>query len=391
MKRMLLLLALSLLMMVLPLGAFAAGESEYVDVSEDDWYAWSVADVTRRGLMIGTGNEEFSPEADLSRAMLVTVLWRLAGEPAAAVESSFLDVPVGKWYTEAVAWAAAEGIAEGYGDGRFGPTDSLTREQLAAFFYRWAEENGYDVSLQGPGVVFGVESAADWAADAMAWAGDRCFLNGSLVNDGGIMSASYSLCPGKGATRGETAVFLSRLCRAYLDGEAEEPVVLYRPVSDHGDMGGYLWNFMTMELPEFWQGNVRVVSGSYAGVLEAVYFTFEDLSNHRPRSDQGYLFCLTLWPEGKDSGWFGSWETLGDAADGKSGRICTVDAGPIMGRLCLYVDYREGEDGSMRFNPENPGNYRKLSACIDGILDSIRFDSGVTVVDVAPGFDIPLG
>ena len=400
MKRLLILLmSLYILSTGLPLCASAADEGVFSDVSENDWYAWSVADTARRGLMIGTGNGQFSPEAELSRAMLITVLWRLAGQPIAPEGEAFSDVPAGKWYSDAVAWAKSASVAKGYGDGNFSPGDPVTREQVATFFFRWAQGCGYDVSFDGPGFDEG-EDGEGWSLNAMAWAKYHCFLDWRLSyfeGQTGRTFEEYSLCPGDTATRGETAVFISRFCRAYGEEAGPEPKVLYRPVSDHSASSGYLWDFMTMELPEFWMGNVKVTSGDYMGVPESVYFMFNDLSNTHPRSGMGRLFYLVLWPEGKDSSWFGDWEDLGNAESGKSGYICTVDTGSPMGRLCLYVDYPKGAFAGDGYEEENvynhkqPGNYLKLRDCIDEVLSSIRFDGGVTVVDVAPGFDIPLG
>ncbi len=388
-----------LLLGAVPAGAADTEEPAFSDVSPEEWYAFGIGDAERRGLMIGVGDGLFAPDTELSRAMAVTVLWRLAGEPEGPEKSGFADVPEDTWYTAAAAWAEEQGIARGYGDGLFGPNDPVLREQLAVLLYRYARCRGFDVSFDGPGFEVSEDDDANWGLNAMAWAAYHMFFNHKQVrlDYGGMMgsgSTGYSRCPGDAALRGETAVFLSRFCRVYLDGEGEEARVLYRPVSDQGYRGGYVWDFMTMELPETWQGNYVMHTAAYDGVLESVSFSFTDCSNHVSRTSGGYLFTLVLYPEGKDSSQFGSWETLGDAGPGKSGRVCTVDAGPVMGRLCLYADLpQEGSEyllGEL-YNPEQPGSYLVMRDAIPDILSSVRFDGGVKVVDVAPGFDIPLG
>ena len=396
-----LLLAFAVLLgLFIPVAA-AAAEAPFTDVSPEDWYAFAIGDVYRRKLMIGTGEDTFSPEDTLTRAMVVTVLWRMAGEPEAGEGSSaaFTDVPAGAWFCAAVNWAAAENVTYGYGDGSFGAMDKVSREELAVFLCRWAQKLGADVTCDAsryPGDRETIPS--DWAQDAVAWARDRGFLNWREVRlDYGGMAGSgstgYRICPQEPATRGETAVFLSRFCRAYLDeAGGERPTVLYRPIADHGDWGGYRWDFMTLELPETWQGNYLLNSAGYDGVLEAVSFTFGDRSVHAARTAQGRLFTLTLYPEGKDSSQFGNWEELGNAAPGKSGWVCTVDAGPILGRLCLYVNYYADENGvwadqGMRiYDPAQPGNCLKELADVEPLLHTLRFDGGVKVAETAPDY-----
>ena len=135
-----------LLVGVLALPAQAA-ETGYNDIEPDAWYAWCVADVTKRGLMNGTGGGTFTPDGDLTRAMLVTVLWRLSGSPAPGSAPDYSDVASGQWYSDAIAWASGFQVVEGYGGGVFGTNDPVTREQMAVIFYRWAQGNGLDVSF----------------------------------------------------------------------------------------------------------------------------------------------------------------------------------------------------------------------------------------------------
>ena len=121
---------------------------------------------------------------------------------------------------------------------------------------------------------------------------------------------------------------------------------------------------------------------------------FWDLSNQMPRSGNGLLFTLTLWPVGVDSSWFGSWETLGDFGYKKSGRICTVEV-PGEGQLALYVTYPDtsvGEDGIevAYYDKENPKNYVKMEDAIHDILRTIRFREDVKIVSLAEALSAPL-
>ncbi|HBV66804.1 MAG TPA: hypothetical protein DEF04_00455, partial [Clostridiales bacterium] len=94
----------------------------------------------------GTGENTFSPNMPMTRSMLVTVLYRMEGSPAVTTANTFTDVDGGQWYTDAVIWANAGGIVTGYGEGRFGANDPITREQMAAILYRYAQLKGYDVA-----------------------------------------------------------------------------------------------------------------------------------------------------------------------------------------------------------------------------------------------------
>ena len=378
-----LILALLLTAAVLPPVCRAAGDGVFSDVDSDAWYASCVTDAVRRGLMKGTGDGRFSPEGDLTRAMLVTVLWRLAGEPETPTPAPFTDTPPGRWDSEAIAWSASFRVTEGYGDGRFGPEDPVTREQMSVLFYRWAQGKNYDVSFPGGdleqvGLPGGEQLPSDWAADAVSWAADRSFLTRRLVRRISPMGGSaYLYLPSEVAGRAEVAVFLSRFCRTYVDEDKGEENRI--PCS---------WECLTMTLPELWQGCYSAQTADYDGVPAGRSIAFWDLSNVMPQSHMGRLFDLVLWPEGVDSSWFGGWEKLGDAAPGKSGRLCTVQAPE--GKLALYVTYPElqTEEGfEIRYyNERNPRNYLKMRAEIEEILQSIRFAGGITVLDTASGY-----
>lgn len=151
-------------------------------------------------LFQGTSDREFSPEGTMSRAMLVTVLWRLDGKPAAPEKCAFSDVPEGAYYAEAIAWASGNGITEGYGSA-FGVNDSVTRQQLALFLCRYAKYKGMDTTAGADLSGFSDAGAvASWAEEAMSWA------NGA----GLVTGAGGRLLPGSSATRAQVAVVLMR-------------------------------------------------------------------------------------------------------------------------------------------------------------------------------------
>ena len=152
-------------------------------------------------MMNGTGNNSFQPGINLSRSMIATILWRLEGSPDGN-PTRFTDVPNGQWYTEAVNWAAANDLVNGYGNSTFGPEDDITREQMAAILYRYAQFKGYDCTVQGDLSRFADGGqTSDWARDAVVWAVDKGLLTGK---GGGLLD------PKGTATRAEVATILMR-------------------------------------------------------------------------------------------------------------------------------------------------------------------------------------
>ena len=164
------------------------------------WYSEAIAYVYNNGMMNGT-EKGFEPNAATTRAMIVTMLHRLEKEPAAGV-ANFADVADGQWFSEAIAWAAANGVVNGYSETKFAPNDEITREQLAAILYRYAQFKGLNVSAKGDLSGFADGAAvSDWAVEAMQWAVGAGLLNG---NEQG------RLAPTAGATRAEVAMMLMR-------------------------------------------------------------------------------------------------------------------------------------------------------------------------------------
>lgn len=152
--------------------------SELTDVSSTTWYHDAVDYVGSHGLMTGTGETVFEPETRLTRAMMATVLYRIEGCPAVKGSATFTDVPDGRWYSVAVAWAEQSGLILGYGDGRFGPEDTITREQLAVLFYRYAGTEN-TVARADISDFTDAGSVASWAVDAVQWAVERGLLRGT--------------------------------------------------------------------------------------------------------------------------------------------------------------------------------------------------------------------
>ena len=180
-----------------------ANKKTFKDVKANDWFASAVDFVSSHELFQGVGNDEFAPKSNMTRAMLVTVLYRLQDEPKAG-STSFNDVPADTWYTEAVAWAAGEGIVLGNGDG-FAPNDNITREQIATILYRYMKYLGVDVSAKGDLNKFkDGKDVSSWAQDAMLWAEKVGLFQG---DDQG------NLNPGSNATRAEVATLMQRLVK----------------------------------------------------------------------------------------------------------------------------------------------------------------------------------
>ena len=176
----------------------------FSDVASGAWYAEYITYVTENALMNGYDDGRFGPNDQTTRAQIVTVLYRLEGEPATRSSNSFSDVSSGgQYYSSAVAWAAINDIVNGYEDGRFGPNDNVTREQIAAILYRYATYKGYDTENAGSIANFSdAAKVSSWANTAISWAVGEELMNG----DNG------ALRPQGNATRAEIAALLMRFC-----------------------------------------------------------------------------------------------------------------------------------------------------------------------------------
>ena len=203
----------------------AEAPSPYSDVSSADWFYDAVRYVTESGLMNGTATGKFSPNVTMTRAMLVTVLWRLEGEPSMEIPYqdtmppidypwnlgvlSFPDVPNHEWYSKAVWWARLHGIVSGYSNGAFGLNDPVTREQAVVILYRYAKMKGLDVSASADLSKFAdANDISGWALDAMKWAVAEGIIEGRPGN---------KAAPKDTSTRAEVATVFMRYIKDFLD------------------------------------------------------------------------------------------------------------------------------------------------------------------------------
>lgn len=184
-------------------GVTAIARFPFTDVVAGTWYYGAAAYAYNNGLFAGMTPTTFAPNATMTRAMLVSVLWRLAGEPAPKAPNTFVDVPDGAWYTDAVTWAAENGVVSGIGGSRFDPSGFVTREQTAEILYNYAHSKGYDVSARADLTVFpDAGSVSGWAEKALSWANAAGLINGT-VRDGQTI-----LDPKGSASRAQVAMIL---------------------------------------------------------------------------------------------------------------------------------------------------------------------------------------
>ena len=180
--------------------------TNFTDVEENGWYHTGVDFMVRNGFMNGVADDAFDVDGNLTRAQLVTILYRIAGEPESTATNPFADVADGQWYTNAVIWAAENGIVKGVNTTTFAPNDQITREQIATILFRYAKAEKVEDKLAG---FPDAEKVSDYAADAMAWAVEQGLINGISESDG----KTY-LAPQETATRAQIAVILMRYLTA---------------------------------------------------------------------------------------------------------------------------------------------------------------------------------
>ena len=177
----------------------------FKDVKEIDWYYEGVKFAAQNELFNGTSPTTFEPDGDMTRAMLVTVLWRLDGKPAPKSTNSFKDVPGGQWYTEAVAWASENGVVDGVGNNLFEPDGNVTREQIAAIMYRYAGKKGYDTTKRADLSKYPDEGqVSSYAKEALSWANAEGLINGTNNGKGDVLDPKGS------ATRAQVSTILMR-------------------------------------------------------------------------------------------------------------------------------------------------------------------------------------
>ncbi len=174
------------------------------DIDRSAWYHDGVHDALEKGIMSGMGDGQFAPSGTTTRAQLAQILWNIEGKPTYSGAIAFTDVNANEWYAPAIRWANAEGIIGGYGDGRFGPNDAITREQLVTILYRYAKYKGVNVSAQASLAVYDdAFTVSDWAREAMQWAVGSGLISGKTAS---------TLNPQDKATRAEIATIIMRYC-----------------------------------------------------------------------------------------------------------------------------------------------------------------------------------
>lgn len=185
-------------------GGTACPSYQLKDVDKNAWYHGAVDYVVQQGLMGGTSATTFEPNTKTSRAMIVTILYRLENEPDVTVDNGFADVKKGQWYSDAISWAAANDIVNGYSDTQFGPNDSITREQMAAILYNYINYKGYDATASTDlDQYVDASQTSDWALESLKWANATGLITGT---------SDVTIAPKGDATRAQVAAMLMRFC-----------------------------------------------------------------------------------------------------------------------------------------------------------------------------------
>lgn len=223
-------LCLALVLSLLPTAALATETNmPFTDVKSADWFYDAVQYSWEKGMMTGTGDTTFSPNATTTRGMIVTILHRMEGISAAS-GVSFTDVADNAYYANGVAWASANDIVGGYGNGKFGPEDPITREQMATILYRYSEYKGYDVTGTADLSTFtDADTVSDYATAAMAWANAEGLITG--------MTAT-TLVPQGNATRAQVATILMRFCETVVE-EPASAIYTVTFVYNYDNLGTY--------------------------------------------------------------------------------------------------------------------------------------------------------
>ena len=263
-KRMASILTTLALMLALSIPAFAAVEDTgFTDVDANAWYADAAVYCRDNGLMSGTSGTTFSPDTAMTRSMLATVLYRLAGSPAVTGSDTFTDTADGAWYSDAVLWASQEGIISGYGNGLFGANDPVTREQIATILWRYSGS-----PATGAGAAFAdAGDIASWAVSAVDWARANGYVNGV---DGNRFD------PDGTATRAQVATILMR----YDQGNTTTPEPTPEPTPDPDEGTDVLIAYFSCT------GNTEAIANHLNSILDAdlyeivpeVPYTSEDLN-----------------------------------------------------------------------------------------------------------------
>lgn len=204
------LLVVCMILTSFSVSAFAADQSIFTDVKAEDWFYDEVSYVKSENLMNGTSDTAFAPNDSTTRGMIVTVLWRLSGSPEVGGMIEFSDVEQDAYYADAILWAVKNNIVLGYGDGKFGPNDDITREQLATILYRYSDDKSYEESDADLSKFKDADKISGYATDAFKWAIAQGIIGGM---------GDSTLAPQGNATRAQVATILYRISKP-----SDEPV-----------------------------------------------------------------------------------------------------------------------------------------------------------------------
>lgn len=190
-------------------GDHTCSAEQFTDVNAALWYHEALDYVIANEMMQGTSNTTFAPMDNLSRGMMAQILYNLEGRPEVVEGNAFADVAVDAWYADAVTWAVAGSIVDGYSSSQYGPNDNITREQMVAMLYRYAQLKGYDTTQGGMAIreFNDYEDISAWALEAMTWAVNAGVINGDANN---------SLSPADNASRAEVAQIIMNFCEEFV-------------------------------------------------------------------------------------------------------------------------------------------------------------------------------
>ena len=250
--------------------AYGTAMGRFVDIAQEQWYYDGVKAMVARGLFNGVSTHHFRPDQLMTRAMLVTVLWRYAGAPEAG-KSTFTDVPDGLWYSEAVSWAAEQGVVSGIGQGKFDPDGNITREQMATILYRYAKLCGFDTAFDADVLSDfpDQDQVSGYALEPLQWA-----VSNSIIT--GTKTGSKTLLDPRGfATRAQLAVILSRYIDKYDPDPATLPIPNLDQALEHGSIWRCTWAFFPdgtlviggSDTPDF---------GNYSGQVASPWWHLRD-------------------------------------------------------------------------------------------------------------------
>lgn len=363
------LLTLCMLLTLLPATALAAGTGAFTDVAEDAWYYDEVQFVKDEGLMNGVGGSQFGPELTVTRAMMVTILWRMAGSPKAE-GTQFTDVAAGQYYADAALWACANGIANGCGDSTFKPDNAITREQMAAFMYRYADYKGYDMDADGDLSKFSDASAVSkYAEAAMAWANAEGLITGM---------GNGTLAPQGSATRAQIAAILYRFCTLLEGGSDVDGEYTVTFEWNYSDEGTYKTVTVkageTVDKPTNPRRSGYSFSGWYTKAEGGEKFAFDT------EIDED-VTLYAHWTKSSGSSHTHSWGDWTANGDGTHTRVCTKNSNHTETEKCTLKGYEHCPDCGWTDGKYHISTAEELTAFAAAVNGGESFSGEAVVLD----------